>query len=60
MLRVRAEELPRTDPLACVSGTSNVLLFHTDKMGTWGTISIDPGVEQTAYGVYIDLVDLIS
>ena len=57
-LRVRAEVLDRNDVLACVHGTSNVLLLHTDLMGTIGTVSISPGVEQTAYGVFIDLVDV--
>jgi homoserine dehydrogenase len=57
-LRVRAEVLRRDDILACVPGTSNVLLFHTDLMGTFGTVSIDPGVEQTAYGVFSDLVSI--
>ena len=57
-LRVRAEVLPRHDLLACTPGTSNLLLFHTDLMGTFGTISIDPAVEQTAYGVFSDLVSL--
>jgi homoserine dehydrogenase len=57
-LRVRAEVLDRADILACVSGTSNVILFHTDLMGTFGTVSIDPTVEQTAYGVFSDLVSL--
>jgi len=57
-LRVRAEVLDRCDILAAVRGTSNVLLFHTDLMGTFGTVSIDPGVEQTAYGVFGDLVGL--
>ena len=57
-LRVRAEVLDQTDLLACVHGTSNVLLLHTDLMGTIGTISISPAVEQTAYGVFIDLVDV--
>jgi len=57
-LRVRAEVLPKTDLLACVHGTSNLLLLHTDLMGTIGTISVSPGVEQTAYGVFSDLVDL--
>lgn len=60
LLQVRAEELPVTDVLASVSGTSNILLFQTDKMGSWGTISLAPGVEQTAYGVYMDLIDLLS
>ena len=57
-LRVRAEVLDRSDILAAPSGTSNVLLFHTDLMGTFGTVSIEPGVEQTAYGVFSDLVSL--
>ena len=42
--RVRAEVLEKTDVLASVGGTSNV--------------SISPGVEQTAYGVFADLVDV--
>ena len=50
--------LPRRNVLACTPGTSNLLLFHTDLMGTFGTVSIEPGVEQTAYGVFSDLVDL--
>ena len=55
-LRVRAEVLDRGDVLACTPGTSNLILFHTDLMGTFGTVSIEPGVEQTAYGVFSDLV----
>jgi homoserine dehydrogenase len=57
-LRVRAEVLDRADLLACTPGTSNLILFHTDLMGTFGTVSIDPMVEQTAYGVFSDLVDI--
>jgi homoserine dehydrogenase len=55
-LRVRAEVLERCDILACTPGTSNIILFHTDLMGTFGTVSINPGVEQTAYGVLSDLI----
>jgi homoserine dehydrogenase len=55
-LRVRAEVIQRTDILALAPGTSNIILFHTDLMGTFGTISIDPEVDQTAYGVFSDLV----
>ncbi len=57
-LRVRAEVLDVTDLLAAVPGTSNLLLFHTDLMGTVGTISIQPGVDQTAYGLFSDLADI--
>jgi len=57
-LRVRAEVLDETDILASVQGTSNLLLLHTDLMGTIGTVSISPGVAQTAYGVFADLVEI--
>jgi len=57
-LEAKAEVLPQTDLLATAQGTSNVLLFHTDLMGTIGTLSINPGVEQTAYGLFSDLVDV--
>ena len=57
-LRVRAEVLDEHDVLASVKGTSNLLLLHTDLMGTVGTISINPGVMQTAYGLFSDLVDI--
>lgn len=57
-LRVRAEVLDECDTLATIQGTSNLLLLHTDLMGTLGTVSISPGVEQTAYGLFSDLVDI--
>jgi homoserine dehydrogenase len=57
---VRAEVLDRCDILACTPGTSNLVLFHTDLMGTFGTVSIEPTVEQTAYGVFSDLVNLTN
>jgi len=56
--RVRAEVLDETDILAEPRDTSNLLLIHTDLMGTVGTVSISPGVEQTAYGIFSDLADL--
>ncbi|MEN6608934.1 MAG: homoserine dehydrogenase [Bryobacteraceae bacterium] len=59
-LRVRAEVVEENDILATVRGTSNLLLLHTDLMGTIGTVSIAPTVEQTAYGVFSDLVDVLS
>ncbi len=59
-LRVRAEVLDKTDVLASGQGTSNLLLLHTDLMGTIGVVSIAPGVEQTAYGVFGDLVDVVK
>lgn len=58
-LRVRAEVLRKDDILASARGTSNLLLLHTGLMGTVGTVSLNPGVEQTAYGVFSDLVSLL-
>ncbi len=57
-LTVSPEALDETDVVAAVQGTSNILLLHTDLMGTVGTLSISPGVHQTAYGVFSDLVDI--
>ena len=57
-LEVKPEILPQTDLLATAKGTSNLILFHTDLMGTLGTIVINPGVDQTAYGIFADLVDI--
>ena len=57
-LRVRAEVLEKSDILSTVPGTSNLILFHTDLMGTFGTVSLDPLVAQTAYGVFSDLVNV--
>ncbi|HLX43407.1 MAG TPA: hypothetical protein VKR43_08230 [Bryobacteraceae bacterium] len=57
-LRVRAEVIPDTDVLASARATSSLLLLDTDLMGTLGMLEIDPGVDQTAYGVFSDLVDI--
>jgi homoserine dehydrogenase len=57
-LRVRAEVLDETDLLAGSHGTSSLLLFDTDLMGSVGTVALNPGVEQTAYGLFSDLVDI--
>jgi homoserine dehydrogenase len=58
-LRVRAEVLLQTDPLASAHGTSNLLLLHTDLMGTIGTMELAPTPQQTAYGVLADLLTLL-
>jgi len=57
-LQVRPEILQQTELLAIDSGTSNLLLLDTDLMGTIGVVSINPGVQQTAYGLFSDLVDI--
>ena len=57
-LRVQAEALDRNDPLARLQGTSNLLQLETDHMGTLGILEFNPTVEQTAYGLFADLVDV--
>jgi homoserine dehydrogenase len=57
-LRTQPEVLDESDLLAVVHGTSNLLLLHTDLMGVVGTVSISPGLQQTAYGVFSDVVDI--
>ena len=57
-LQVRPEIFPQSDLMATARGTSNLILFHTDLMGSVGTVAIQPGVEQTAYGLFSDLVDI--
>ena len=57
-LEVQPEVIDETDLLASLHGTSNLILLHTDLMGTVGTVSISPGVDQTAYGLFSDLVDI--
>lgn len=58
MVSVAPEVFSRDDLLATAKGTSNLLLLHTDLMGTLGVVSINPGVEQTAYGLFSDLIDI--
>lgn len=55
---VAAEGVSQCDLLATAQGTSNLLLLETDLMGTLGIVSINPGVQQTAYGLFSDLVDV--
>jgi homoserine dehydrogenase len=59
-IEVAPEVLELSDPLATGRGTSNVIIFETDLMGTLGVVEINPGTEQTAFGVYADLVSLLE
>ncbi len=59
-VRVRGEVIDDTDLLASVEGTSNIILVDTDLMGTVGMMVIKSGVEQTAYGLFSDAVDITS
>ncbi|HKZ90189.1 MAG TPA: homoserine dehydrogenase [Thermoplasmata archaeon] len=53
---VRIEELPAGDPLASVDGTSNALLARTDMLKEILISERHPGVRQTAFALYSDLI----
>jgi homoserine dehydrogenase len=57
-LRVRAEVIEQGSLLAACHGTTNLLVLHTDLMGDVGVFCVKPGVEQTAYGLFSDIVDI--
>lgn len=53
---VSVEELPRDHPLAGVDGTSNALLARTDMLKELLVSERHPGLQQTAFAVYSDLI----
>ncbi len=54
------KEIPLSHPFASVSGTSSVLQIETDLMGKITVIEHEPEIEQTSYGIYSDLLQLIK
>lgn len=46
--------------LANIDGTSSVISITTDLMGTISLISHDPEIEQTAYGIFSDLIRVLD
>lgn len=59
-LQVRPELLPPDDPLFNVNGTSAALTLYTDLAGEISIVQTNPGILQTAYGVYSDLLTLVN
>jgi homoserine dehydrogenase len=57
---VRPEKIPLTDPLAFISGTSNIVYFETDMFPGLAITEIDPGPEATAYGMLADFIRAVS
>ncbi len=53
---VTVEELPFEHPLASIEGTSNALLARTDMLKELLISERDPGLRQTAFAVYSDLI----
>jgi homoserine dehydrogenase len=57
---VKPEELPREHAYNSVNGTSAVFTLFTDLAGELTIIQTDPGLLQTAYGLYSDLITLLK
>ena len=53
---VTVEELPLEHPLAGIDGTSNALLARTDMLKEILVSERNPGLRQTAFAVYSDLI----
>src|SRR5579863_8020862 len=56
---VRPEQLPMTDPLALLEGTTSALRFDTDVFGL-SVIEHKPGVIATAYGLLGDFIRAVA
>ncbi len=54
--RVAPEQLPLTDALAHVTGTSSIIEFHTDIFPALVLTEENPGVYATAYGMLADFI----
>ena len=57
--KVEPEELEVFDPLASIRGLSNILILNTDTMRELAIVENNPGVEQTAFALFSDLVTLL-
>ncbi len=53
---VRPEQVPLTDPLAAVTGTSSVITFESDIFPQLTITENNPGLKATAYGMFADFI----
>lgn len=58
--RVRPEEISKNSLLATINNTTSIISITTDLMGTVSIVEHEPEIEQTAYGVFSDLIRVIS
>jgi len=47
------------DPLAKITGTSNIISFEADTLHHLTIIENNPGPDTTAYGMFVDMVNLV-
>lgn len=58
--RVQPEEISKQSLYSCINGTTSVVSITTDLMGTISIVEHEPEIEQTGYGVFSDLIRIIS
>ncbi len=59
MGRVKPTEIALSDAYAQLNGTSSVVTLTTDLMGAISILEHDPEIEQTGFGIFSDLMELI-
>lgn len=57
---VRPEQVPLSDPLAWVEGTSSIVCFETDVLPGLVITENNPGLQATAYGMLADFVRAVT
>jgi homoserine dehydrogenase len=57
---VRPEQVPLSDPMAWVAGTSSIIYFETDIFPGLAITENHPGLEATAYGMLADFVRAVG
>jgi homoserine dehydrogenase len=57
---VHPEQVPLSDPLAWVAGTSSIVYFETDIFPGLAITENNPGLDATAYGMLADFVRAVS
>ena len=54
--KVGPEEVDRKSLMAVIDGTSSVVSIQTDLMGKLSVLEHNPEIEQTAFGIFTDLI----
>ena len=57
---VRPEQVPLSDPLAWVAGTSSIVYFETDIFPGLAITENNPGLDATAYGMLADFIRAVK
>ena len=57
---VAPQEIPMTDMLASVNSTTSIVSITTDLMKTVSIVEHEPEIEQTAYGVFGDMLRVLE